>query len=131
MLKIETISRYYVAEIIEARVEEILEKIDNEFKKVDRSGMLPAGIVFVGSGAELNGLVDLTKRKLRLPACIGVSRNINVVIDKVKTPEFLTALGLVIWGNHNNAEGGSNNLRKNLEGAFGKARSFFQHIIPK
>lgn len=129
---IEMISKYYVAEIIEARVEEILEKIDAEFKKVDRSGMLPAGVVFVGSGAELVGLVDLAKRKLRLPACMGVSRNVNVVIDKVKTPEFLTSLGLVIWGNHNSSEVRSNNnIRKNFEGALGRAKNFFQHIIPK
>jgi cell division protein FtsA len=129
---IETISRHYVAEIIEARVEEILEKIDNEFKKIDRSGMLPAGVVFVGSGAELNGLIDFVKRKLRLPACIGVSRNINVVIDKVKTPEFLTSLGLVVWGHNNYSQsGGNGNIRKNIEGAFGKAKKFFQRIIPK
>jgi cell division protein FtsA len=129
---IETISTHYVAEIIEARVEEILEKIDGEFKKIDRSGMLPAGVVFVGNGAELNGLVDLAKRKLRLPACLGVSKNISVVIDKVKTPEFLTSLGLVVWGSHNLSEGGGGgNIRKNLEGAFGKAKSFFQKIIPK
>ncbi len=129
---IETISRYYVAEIIEARVEEIFDKIDAEFKKIDRSGMLPAGVVFVGSGAELTGLVDLAKRKLRLPACLGVSRNISVVIDRVKTPEFLTSLGLVVWGSHNSSEGGnSNNIRKNLAGVFGKAKNFFQKIIPK
>lgn len=128
---IENISVHYVAEIIEARVEEIFEKIDAEFKKIDRSGMLPAGVVFVGSGAELNGLVDLAKRKLRLPACLGVSRNINVVIDKVKTPEFLTSLGVVVWGSHNLGEGVNNNIRKNLEGIFGKAKGFFQKIIPK
>lgn len=128
---IENISTHYVAEIIEARVEEIFEKIDAEFKKIDRSGMLPAGVVFVGSGAELNGMVDLAKRKLRLPACLGVSRNINVVIDKVKTPEFLTSLGLVVWGSHNLSEGGNSNIRKNLEGIFGKAKGFFQKIIPK
>ena len=128
---IETISRHYVAEIIEARVEEILEKIDNEFKKIDRSGMLPAGVVFVGSGAELTGLIDFVKRKLRLPACIGVSRNINVVIDKVKTPEFLTSLGLVVWGHNNNSQGGGHNIHINIKGVFGKAKKFFQRIIPK
>jgi cell division protein FtsA len=39
---INSISRKYVSEIINARVEEIFDKIDNEFKKIDRSGMLPA-----------------------------------------------------------------------------------------
>lgn len=48
---IETVSKKYIAQIIDARVEEIFEKIDNELKKIDRSGMLPAGIVFVGGGA--------------------------------------------------------------------------------
>jgi len=62
-----TVSCRQVAEIIEARVEEILDKIDNEFKKIDRSGMLPAGAIFVGGGARLDDVVEAAKRKLRLP----------------------------------------------------------------
>ncbi|PIR14287.1 MAG: cell division protein FtsA, partial [Flavobacteriales bacterium CG11_big_fil_rev_8_21_14_0_20_35_7] len=38
------ISKKYVSEIIEARVEEICSKIDDELNRIDRSGMLPAGI---------------------------------------------------------------------------------------
>lgn len=128
---IETISSHYVAEIIEARVEEILEKIDDEFKKIDRSGMLPAGVVFVGSGTELRGMVELAKKKLRLPASLGSSKNINIVIDKVKNPEFLCSLGLVAWGDNNQGGLEDNNLRKNLGDIFGKAKNFFQSIIPK
>ncbi len=104
---INSISRKYVSEIINARVEEIFDKIDNEFKKIDRSGMLPAGVIFVGGGAELDGLVESAKKKLRLPAALGQAKNINVVIDKVKNPEFLTALGLVIWGRRTDGEGTS------------------------
>src|SRR3989339_1313920 len=44
------ISKKYVSEIIEARVEEIMEKIDDELKKIERSGMLPAGAIFIGGG---------------------------------------------------------------------------------
>lgn len=129
---IRSISRKYVAEIIDARVEEIFEKVDSEFKKIDRSGMLPAGVIFVGGGCELDGLVESAKKKLRLPAAIGLAKNINVVIDKVKNPEFLTALGLVIWGN--NADGdsvSSGKLKKNLSGVFDKAKGLFNRILPK
>ncbi|MEK7097319.1 MAG: cell division protein FtsA, partial [Patescibacteria group bacterium] len=42
--ELKIISQKYVSEIIEARAEEIFEKIDNEFKKIERSGMLPAGV---------------------------------------------------------------------------------------
>ena len=92
------ISRKYVAEIIEARVEEIMEKIDNELKKIEHSGMLPAGAVFIGGGAKLPGIVEVAKRSLRLPASVGNNRSQVSVIDKVNDPAFLTALGLVIWG---------------------------------
>ncbi len=130
---ISVISRKYVSEIINARVEEIFEKIDSEFKKIDRSGMLPAGVIFVGGGAELDGLVESAKKKLRLPAAIGVAKNINVVIDKVKNPEFLTALGLVIWGSHTEGEGISsgNKFKANLGGIFEKTKGLFNRIMPK
>ncbi|MHB8904379.1 MAG: cell division protein FtsA, partial [Patescibacteria group bacterium] len=128
---INSISGKYVAEIIGARVEEIFEKVDNEFKKIDRSGMLPAGVIFVGGGAELDGLVELAKKKLRLPAAVGIAKNVNVVIDKVRNPEFLTALGLVIWGSHTEGEDTSGNFKKNFDGLLNKTKGFFQKIMPK
>lgn len=129
---ISLISRKYVSEIINARVEEIFEKVDNEFRRIDRSGMLPAGVIFVGGGASLDGLVESAKKRLRLPAAIGQAKNINVVIDKVKNPEFLTALGLVIWGSHTEGEGsGGNKFSKSLGGIFEKTKGLFSKIMPK
>jgi cell division protein FtsA len=131
---ISSVSRKYLAEIINARVEEIFEKIDNEFKKIDRSGMLPAGAIFVGGGARLDDIVEAAKRKLRLPAALGLSKNINVVIDKVRNPEFLTALGLVIWGSNEEGDGvsgGHGNLNKKFKGLMDKAKGLFNKIMPK
>ena len=92
------ISRKYLAEIIEARVEEIFEKVDGELKKIDRSGMLPAGVYLIGGGAKLADLVEVAKNKLRLPVCLAKNKTLPLVIDKVNEPSFLTALGLVLWG---------------------------------
>jgi len=128
---ISLVSKKYIAEIIEARVEEIFDKIDKELEKIDRSGMLPAGAIFTGSGAQLDGLIDVAKRKLRLPAAMGQSKNVNVVIDKVKSPEFLPALGLVIWGAHEDSTQSGNSFNKNIGNIFGKAKSIFQKIIPR
>jgi cell division protein FtsA len=130
---IDTISRKYVSEIINARIEEIFDKVDQEFKRIDRSGMLPAGAIFVGGGSNLVGLVEAAKKKLRLPAAIGRAKNINVVIDKVKNPDFLIALGLVIWGDNANEDASSSGgkLKKNLSGLLGRAKGFFNRIIPK
>lgn len=92
------VSRKYIAEIIEARVEEIFEKLDKELKKIGRSGMLPAGVVLTGGGAKLGGIVEMAKQKLRLPACLGYPINILSAIEKSNDLTFTTALGLALWG---------------------------------
>lgn len=94
----EVVSRHYVAEIIEARSEEIFDMIDKELIAIDRSGLLPAGVVITGGGAELPGLVEVAKSRLRLPASLGNPLNINTAIDKVNNVAFTTAIGLAYWG---------------------------------
>jgi len=91
-------SKKYIAEIIEARMEEIFEKIDQELQKINRSGLLPAGIILVGGGSKLQGLIELGKKKTMLPVVIGTSRRFNTAVDKVNDMSFATGLGLVMWG---------------------------------
>jgi len=68
-----------------------------------------------------------------LPAAVGQAKNINVVIDKVKNPEFLTALGLVIWGSHGESENNNSsiNFGKNLGGLLEKTKGLWNKIMPK
>ncbi len=117
--EIKDVQRKYLAEIIEARVEEIFEKVDIELKKIERSGMLPCGLFLVGGGTKLKGLVDVAKKQLRLPACLGKPKNIIAIIDKVNDTEYLNALGLVVWGGLIEETGGG---KSNIPGkeVFGK-----------
>ncbi len=101
----ERVSQKYIAEIIEARVEEIFEKVDAEFKKIERSGMLPAGVFLVGGGAHLKDIVEVAKQKLRLPAGLGANQATQTIIDKVGDVSYLTALGLALWGRQATAGG--------------------------
>jgi cell division protein FtsA len=122
------ISQHYVAEIIEARVEELMSKIDSEFKKIDRSGMLPAGVVLIGGGAKLADLVDAAKKNLRLPVVLGANKHVATLIDKVNDLEYLTALGLTAWGE----QYGRDEVRGrgwSLGGISGGAREAFNKII--
>lgn len=128
---IETVSQKYIAEIIDARVEEIFVKVDEELKKIDRSGMLPAGVVLAGGGAKLEGIVDSAKKYLRLPAGVGKNKNVDVVIDKVNEPEFLNALGLVYWGMKEGYEYKNMGWKFNIGGVLETIKSFFQKISPK
>ncbi len=108
-------SRKYLAEIIEARVEEIFSMVDKELRSVGRSGKLPAGVILSGAGAELPGLTEIAKRVFRLPAGIGVPQGVRSAIDKLSNPAYTTAVGLVRWGHANeelsNRPFGSSSIR--------------------
>lgn len=130
------VSKKYIAEITEARVEEILDKVDAELKKIDKSGKLPAGVVLTGGGAKLAGLIEAVKKQLRLPATLGASLNVTSAIDKVNDLAFSTALGLVIWGSQLEGRRGGRGLGKLLshlpsfKNLAGKSKKFFKKIIP-
>lgn len=94
----EVFSRHFIAAIIEARATEILEKINDELGKVNRRSLLPAGIIFTGGGAKLDGLVDLAKMVLGLPVALGYPIDIPSVSQYSNDLAFSSAIGLVKWG---------------------------------
>ena len=82
--------------VIEARVEEILEYVDKEFKRIHRSQKLPGGVVFCGGTAKLPGLADFTKDVLELPARVGSWKHIPRVVDGLDEQRFAPAVGLML-----------------------------------
>ncbi|MDD5342434.1 MAG: cell division protein FtsA [Patescibacteria group bacterium] len=92
------VPRKHIVEITEARVEEIFDLVDKELKKIDRSGLLPAGIVITGGGAKMPGVAEIAKRICKLPSSIGFPREIVTSIDKISDPAYTTAIGLLVWG---------------------------------
>jgi cell division protein FtsA len=91
------VSRRHVAEIIEARMEEILFLVEKELKRIERSALLPAGAILSGGGAYVHGVVDLTKNILQLPAQIGFPAEMSGLVDKVDGPAFNVSLGMLLW----------------------------------
>ena len=94
----EEVKRRFVAEIIEARMEELFELVDAELRKVDRSGMLPVGAICAGGGMKLEGALEVGKRVLRLPCALGAPVQVTSVLDELYDPAFATAIGLAQWG---------------------------------
>lgn len=112
------VSRYHVTEIIEARMSEILDMVQNELKKIGKAGLLPAGAILVGGGAKLPAVNDLAKEILKLPIQIGFPNGFTGVLDKVDDPSFATAAGLLLWSrdNHN---GGANGIMNSGDAILG------------
>lgn len=131
------VSRRHVAEIIEARVEEIFKLADVELAKVERSGKLPAGMVITGGGAKLAGIIGVARKIFKLPASVGAPREVGSAIDKVDDPSLATAVGLVRWGerfgDYNGMKGGV--FGRRLGGSAGKEiadkmKKWFKAFVP-
>jgi cell division protein FtsA len=97
------ISKKYLAEIIEARLEEIFDLVVDELKKIGRQGKLPGGLVLVGGGAKLPQIVDFAKLYLKLPARIGHPVKLELedtpeeIAEIIDDPSFAVADGLFWW----------------------------------
>ncbi len=85
-----------ISMIVEARVEELLEYVDKELKKIQRSRKLPGGVVLVGGTAKLPGMAAFTREKLQLAARLGHLQPIGGLQDTVDDPAFYTAAGLML-----------------------------------
>lgn len=130
----QTVVRSDIVEIIEARLEEIIDHINKELKKIGRDGKLPAGIVLTGGGSHLPGILEYTKNSVRLPASFGELQNISTVIDMVEDPSFAASVGLVLWGNkYNNGlgSGGFGSVKEMLKNpGFDKLSKWFKSFLP-
>jgi cell division protein FtsA len=98
------VSRRYVAEVIELRLAEIFELVNNELRLLKKVGQLAGGVVLVGGGAKMPGVTELAKQVLKLSSQIGFSGNEEWSDERAafsevfEDPEYVGALGLALWG---------------------------------
>ncbi len=131
------VSRYHVAEIIEARMEEIFSFVNTELKNINREGLLPGGVVLTGGGALLPDGVELAKKMLRLPAQIGYPKPLGGILDEVDSPQFATAIGLLLLSQETGSEKKGFSSRKMLgsmpdgvQAFFGKMKHWSERFLP-
>src|SRR3990172_7055000 len=91
------VNRQELAEIIEARVEEILGLVLQEIKRSGYDGLLPAGVVLTGGSSALPGIRTLGNRVLGVPVRIAQPENLVGMVDRLNSPAFATSVGLLRW----------------------------------
>ncbi|MCX6751490.1 MAG: cell division protein FtsA [Candidatus Nomurabacteria bacterium] len=97
----EDFSKKKLDEIIEARLFDIFELIENHLKKIKRNELLPAGVVFIGGSANIPLLEEFSKTALKLPSKIGTTEIFGNVKTKLRDPSWFTVLGLLMSDDKN------------------------------
>ncbi len=92
------LSRHILAEIIEPRVEEIFSLLDQEIQRTKLKELLASGIVITGGSALLPGICEMADQIFQLPSRVGYPKGISGLVDVVNSPQYATAIGLVLYG---------------------------------
>lgn len=86
-----------LAAIIEPRMAEILELIDQQIGRVVKKAALGGGIVLTGGGSRLPGAVTLARDITGLPVTEGWPQQTGGLYDRVAGPEFSTGVGMLYF----------------------------------
>lgn len=95
----EIITRSQLAQIIQARVEQILNFAKQEIVKNTKNLVkeLSGNIILTGGGAQMEGVVELAQNVFRTSSVrIGVPENLGGIEEDYRRPDFATAIGLVV-----------------------------------
>ena len=124
-----TVSRLEVCQIIEARMRETFELLRNEMAVAP--GMLPAGIILTGGGAQLAGVAELGREVLQVPVRIAGPSGIGGLVDTLLTPSYSTSVGLLQWGAASLAVGEPTRYESAPAlGVFGRVRDALRSMFP-
>lgn len=91
------VSRRLIAEVLQARTEEMLEMVRAEIRRGSPEELLAAGVVLTGGAASLPGIDLLAEEVLQLPARVGRPRHLAGMSDVLHEPAYSTPVGLLRW----------------------------------
>lgn len=89
--------RVQLNEILEARAEEIFDRIYAEIRRVGMEQSLLEGAVLTGGGAQLAGMCDMAERILNCQARNGLAVGIEGWPEALDIPTWTTAAGLAMY----------------------------------
>ena len=94
-----SIGQSTLAQVIQPRMEEIIEIAGIEIKRSGYGRHLSAGVVLTGGGSMIPGTAELAAEVLGVDARVGMPMGLSGgMVEEVTDPKFATAVGLVLYG---------------------------------
>jgi len=113
-----------LAEVIEARYEELFKLGATELRRSGLEDGVAAGVVLTGGGSQVRGIAQLAEQVLNMPVRIGRPVNVKGLSDELKSPVYSTAVGLLQYGMQQNQD--PQQSRRSKFNLFSKMKGWFQ-----
>lgn len=92
------IPRRALAEVVEARYEELFILALTELRRSGLEDCISAGIVLTGGASKIAGAQELADRVFKMPVRIGKPQHITGLPDVINNPIYATSVGLLVYG---------------------------------
>lgn len=93
--------RIHLVEIMQPRLEEILDLVNSQIEKTGFKEMLAGGVVLTGGVALTPYICELAEEIFNLPVRLGKPLRIKGLNDIVDSPVYSTAVGLTLYAQNN------------------------------
>ena len=121
------LARQTLAEVVEARYEELFSLVRDELRRSGFEELIAAGLVLTGGSAKMEGAVELAEEIFHVPVRLGVPQYVEGLVDVVRNPIHATGVGLLIYGKEAvQAEPERAADRAGMPGMFQKMGKWFQ-----
>ncbi len=125
--KARKVSQRVMAEILEARMEEILQMVNKNIYSSGYRNRINAGMVLTGGTALLANIVDMAEQVFDMPVRMAYPQGIGGRVEDVRSPRCTTAVGLVIYGSQAARRG----AMQESGGFFSRLLNRFKGILKK
>ncbi|MGS0746788.1 cell division protein FtsA [Syntrophomonas erecta subsp. sporosyntropha] len=91
--EIKQVSQQVIADIVSARIIEIIEMIYAELRQIGCLDKIPGGLVITGGGAELTGFTEVMEQYTNIPTRIGLPENLKGIPGEFNRPQNAAVIG--------------------------------------
>lgn len=120
------LSKRALAEVVEARYEELFTLIAAEIRRSGLEDLIAAGIVLTGGASKVEGATELAERIFKVPVRIGAPQHITGLPDVINNPIYATGVGLLIYGSQQRETPREVLNQPSLKNLWGRMRGWFQ-----
>lgn len=120
------ISQRALAEVVEARYEELFTLVASEIRRSGLEDLLAAGVVLTGGGSKVTGAVELAERVFKMPVRIGTPQNITGLPDVINNPVYATGVGLLLYGMQQRDNQDDVVAQPSMKNLWGRMKGWFQ-----
>ena len=120
------LSRRALADVIQPRVEELLELVQAELRRSGFDQVLSSGIVLTGGSSVMPGMIELGEEVFHMPVRLGIPKYTGALADVVQHPRFATACGLLLEAQTQRKRGLKVREKRDVKQVFGRMKSWFE-----